>query len=118
MSTIIDILGRQILDSRGNPTVEVDVVLDDGSIGTAAAFLEAFMPFLMARVPLGLLTLVPVITGIPLNSLICSIRFDGYRSVDDGNTRRPSEAVEDSLASSRQRSAVGPERRGFAHALR
>ena len=36
MSTIIDILGRQILDSRGNPTVEVDVVLDDGSIGTAA----------------------------------------------------------------------------------
>jgi enolase len=36
MSTIIDILGRQILDSRGNPTIEVDVVLDDGSIGTAA----------------------------------------------------------------------------------
>ena len=31
MSTIIDILAREILDSRGNPTVEVDVILEDGS---------------------------------------------------------------------------------------
>ncbi len=36
MSTIVDVHGRQILDSRGNPTVEVDVVLDDGSFGRAA----------------------------------------------------------------------------------
>ncbi|WP_417308767.1 phosphopyruvate hydratase [Devosia sp.] len=36
MSTIVDITGRQIFDSRGNPTVEVDVVLDDGSFGRAA----------------------------------------------------------------------------------
>jgi enolase len=36
MSNIIDITGRQIFDSRGNPTVEVDVVLDDGSFGRAA----------------------------------------------------------------------------------
>ena len=36
MSSIIDVTGRQILDSRGNPTVEVDVVLDDGSFGRAA----------------------------------------------------------------------------------
>ncbi|MBR4931756.1 MAG: phosphopyruvate hydratase [Alphaproteobacteria bacterium] len=36
MSEIIDILGREILDSRGTPTVEVDVVLDDGSFGRAA----------------------------------------------------------------------------------
>ncbi|TWT43281.1 phosphopyruvate hydratase [Botrimarina hoheduenensis] len=36
MSTIVDIHGRQILDSRGNPTVEVDVTLADGSVGTAA----------------------------------------------------------------------------------
>lgn len=35
-STIIDIRGRQILDSRGNPTVEVDVQLADGSFGRAA----------------------------------------------------------------------------------
>ncbi|MDR3232400.1 MAG: phosphopyruvate hydratase [Planctomycetaceae bacterium] len=35
-STIIDIRGRQILDSRGNPTVEVDVTLEDGSFGRAA----------------------------------------------------------------------------------
>jgi len=35
-STIIDILGRQILDSRGNPTVEVEVLLEDGSFGRAA----------------------------------------------------------------------------------
>ncbi|MEZ6092681.1 MAG: phosphopyruvate hydratase [Pirellulaceae bacterium] len=36
MSTIVDVIGRQILDSRGNPTVEVDVVLSDGSFGRAA----------------------------------------------------------------------------------
>ncbi len=36
MSTIIDINARQILDSRGNPTVEVDVTLADGTVGTAA----------------------------------------------------------------------------------
>jgi enolase len=36
MSAIIDIRGRQILDSRGNPTVEVDVVLESGIIGRAA----------------------------------------------------------------------------------
>src|SRR5215510_15852151 len=36
MSTIVDVHARQILDSRGNPTVEVDVTLDDGTIGTAA----------------------------------------------------------------------------------
>ncbi|HEX4410643.1 MAG TPA: phosphopyruvate hydratase [Xanthobacteraceae bacterium] len=35
MSAIVDIIGREILDSRGNPTVEVDVVLDDGSVGRA-----------------------------------------------------------------------------------
>ena len=36
MSAILDIHARQILDSRGNPTVEVDVVLEDGSVGRAA----------------------------------------------------------------------------------
>ncbi|MBN9251931.1 MAG: phosphopyruvate hydratase [Mesorhizobium sp.] len=36
MTAIIDIVGREILDSRGNPTVEVDVVLEDGSMGRAA----------------------------------------------------------------------------------
>ena len=36
MSTIADIVARQILDSRGNPTVEVEVVLEDGTIGRAA----------------------------------------------------------------------------------
>jgi len=36
MSAIVDIVGREILDSRGNPTVEVDVVLEDGSMGRAA----------------------------------------------------------------------------------
>jgi enolase 1/2/3 len=30
MTAITDIIGREILDSRGNPTVEVDVVLEDG----------------------------------------------------------------------------------------
>ena len=36
MTAIVDIHARQILDSRGNPTVEVDVTLDDGSMGRAA----------------------------------------------------------------------------------
>ncbi len=36
MTGILDIVGREILDSRGNPTVEVDVVLEDGSAGRAA----------------------------------------------------------------------------------
>ena len=36
MTAIVDILGREILDSRGNPTVEVDVRLEDGSLGRAA----------------------------------------------------------------------------------
>jgi len=35
MSTIIDIIGREILDSRGNPTVEVDVILESGAMGRA-----------------------------------------------------------------------------------
>lgn len=36
MGVIIDVFGREVLDSRGNPTVEVEVVLDDGSFGRAA----------------------------------------------------------------------------------
>src|SRR5688572_11558962 len=36
MTAIVDIHARQILDSRGNPTVEVDVTLEDGSLGRAA----------------------------------------------------------------------------------
>ncbi|MCZ8105369.1 MAG: phosphopyruvate hydratase [Burkholderiales bacterium] len=36
MTAIVDIVARQILDSRGNPTVEVDVTLEDGSLGRAA----------------------------------------------------------------------------------
>jgi len=36
MTAIVDVHARQILDSRGNPTVEVDVTLEDGSLGRAA----------------------------------------------------------------------------------
>ncbi len=36
MTAITDIIAREILDSRGNPTVEVDVLLEDGSFGRAA----------------------------------------------------------------------------------
>ncbi len=36
MSRIVDIRGRQIIDSRGNPTVEADVVLQSGAFGRAA----------------------------------------------------------------------------------
>ena len=36
MSSIIDVIAREVIDSRGNPTVEVDVHLDTGDIGRAA----------------------------------------------------------------------------------
>ncbi len=36
MTAIVDIIGREVLDSRGNPTVEVDILLEDGSMGRAA----------------------------------------------------------------------------------
>ena len=36
MTSIVEILAREILDSRGNPTVEVDVVLESGYVGRAA----------------------------------------------------------------------------------
>jgi len=36
MTTIVDVFGREILDSRGNPTVEVDVLLECGAVGSAA----------------------------------------------------------------------------------
>ena len=36
MAAIADITAREILDSRGTPTIEVDVVLDDGTLGRAA----------------------------------------------------------------------------------
>ena len=37
---IVDVLGREILDSRGNPTVEVEVYLEDGVVGRAAVVAE------------------------------------------------------------------------------
>ena len=42
MTAIVDIIGREILDSRGNPTVEVDVVLEDGSRGRAGGAVGRF----------------------------------------------------------------------------
>ncbi len=36
MSRIVDIVGREVIDSRGNPTVEADVYLDSGVVGRAA----------------------------------------------------------------------------------
>ena len=44
MSMVIDIRGRQILDSRGNPTVEADVRLDDGSFHYAMGFDDQRLP--------------------------------------------------------------------------
>jgi enolase len=35
MSEIVEVIGREVLDSRGNPTVEVEVVLDSGATGRA-----------------------------------------------------------------------------------
>ncbi len=43
MSFILDVNAREILDSRANPTVEVEVLLEDGSIGRAAVHLPVCM---------------------------------------------------------------------------
>ena len=37
MAKIVEVIGREIIDSRGNPTVEADVLLEDGFVGIAAA---------------------------------------------------------------------------------
>ena len=41
---IVDVLGREILDSRGNPTVEVEVTLDNGVVGRAAVEIRLALP--------------------------------------------------------------------------
>ena len=43
MSYISEIHARQILDSRGNPTVEVDVILEDGTLGRETEWLSSLM---------------------------------------------------------------------------
>ncbi len=42
MIEIVDVVGREILDSRGNPTVEVEVYLEDGTVGRACCSLRRF----------------------------------------------------------------------------
>jgi enolase len=44
MTEIIDILAREILDSRGNPTVQVEVTLDGGDVGRAAVPVRGIPP--------------------------------------------------------------------------
>lgn len=45
MAKIVDIKGREVLDSRGNPTVEADVILDNGIVGSACAPSRCFHRF-------------------------------------------------------------------------
>ena len=49
MSWIEQVVAREILDSRGNPTVEAEVVLEDGEIGRAAVPSGAFVAFSCAK---------------------------------------------------------------------
>ena len=44
MSEIVDVRGREILDSRGNPTIEADVITAEGAIGRAAEPVDAPKP--------------------------------------------------------------------------
>ena len=39
MTTVVNVIGHEVMDSRGNPTVEADVVLESGAIGRACAHL-------------------------------------------------------------------------------
>ena len=51
MSDIVSVIGREVLDSRGNPTVEVEVILDSGASGRAAVAFSMYpvtVPELMA----------------------------------------------------------------------
>ena len=43
MSSIVDVVAREILDSRGNPTVEVEAVLDSGAVGRITAAVCLYM---------------------------------------------------------------------------
>ena len=49
MTTIARVIGREILDSRGNPTVEAEVELDNGMTGRAAAPSGASIASILAR---------------------------------------------------------------------
>ena len=49
MSLIIDVFARQILDSRGNPTVEVEVVTEDGAFGRASVPSGAYSASLVPK---------------------------------------------------------------------
>ena len=49
MSLIIDIHARQILDSRGNPTIEVDVLTENGALGRAACSVGRFNRYPRSR---------------------------------------------------------------------
>ena len=53
MSAIVDIVGREILDSRGNPTIECDVLLESGTMGRAAVPSGASTGSREARFPSG-----------------------------------------------------------------
>ena len=67
MSEIIEVLGRQILDSRGNPTMEVDVTLESGAMGRAAVTLEAVLEIMHKNVEqaqLVLKELIPMLGSI------------------------------------------------------
>jgi enolase len=44
MTLIVDVIAREILDSRGNPTVEVDVILEDGSPMRSPAWMPKTRP--------------------------------------------------------------------------
>ena len=56
MSAIVDIVGREILDSRGNPTVECDVLLESGVMGRAAVPLKHMKALLETLVALDTVT--------------------------------------------------------------
>jgi enolase len=70
MTAILDIHARQILDSRGNPTVEVDVLLEDGSLsltGISVNDIDNNLDALEISVTKGTLTVATVTNGAAIS---------------------------------------------------
>ncbi|WP_313405078.1 phosphopyruvate hydratase [Aeromicrobium sp.] len=91
MAIIDDVAAREILDSRGNPTVEVEVVLDDGALGRAAVPSGASTGQFEAvelrdggdrYLGKGVLKAVEAVNG-PLSEALVGIEADDQRAIDD-----------------------------------
>ena len=73
MTTIYDVVAREIIDSRGNPTVEVEVMLESGTTGRAAVPLLAAPPIVIAVLFFGRQAINPALEVPYLVAVVVSL---------------------------------------------